>query len=175
MTDQQNPAAGSSTDPAKAAATARETDPARERALARARAYPRHWVADVLASDGGVVHLRPIVPEDAEGIVAFHSKLSERTRYLRYFGPYPTISKNFFLLNCRRRLFLATLHLPVGFVVVFAGFVILDHHHLLHGANSAPRATSSWPVALRSAALSFAMSAVRRLGATSSSRSARIE
>ncbi|WP_051989728.1 bifunctional GNAT family N-acetyltransferase/acetate--CoA ligase family protein [Gordonia soli] len=53
--------------------------------------YPRHWIADVLASDGGVVHLRPIVPDDADRIVDFHSKLSERTRYLRYFGPTPTL------------------------------------------------------------------------------------
>ncbi len=34
--------------------------------------FPRHWIADVLAVDGGVVHLRPIVPEDADGLVAFH-------------------------------------------------------------------------------------------------------
>ncbi|GEE02600.1 GNAT family N-acetyltransferase [Gordonia spumicola] len=53
--------------------------------------YPRHWVADVLASDGGVVHLRPIVPADADALVAFHNGLSERTRYLRYFGPTPTL------------------------------------------------------------------------------------
>uniref|UniRef100_UPI003D901013 bifunctional acetate--CoA ligase family protein/GNAT family N-acetyltransferase n=1 Tax=Gordonia sp. B7-2 TaxID=3420932 RepID=UPI003D901013 len=53
--------------------------------------YPRHWIADVLASDGGVVHLRPIVPDDADRIVEFHSKLSERTRYMRYFGPTPTL------------------------------------------------------------------------------------
>jgi len=53
--------------------------------------YPRHWVADVLASDGGVVHLRPIVPADADALVEFHNGLSERTRYLRYFGPTPTL------------------------------------------------------------------------------------
>lgn len=53
--------------------------------------FPRHWIADVLASDGGVVHLRPIVPEDADALVRFHSGLSERTRYLRYFGPFPHI------------------------------------------------------------------------------------
>ncbi len=53
--------------------------------------YPRHWIADVLASDGGVVHLRPILPDDAERIVRFHSGLSERTRYMRYFGPTPTL------------------------------------------------------------------------------------
>jgi acyl-CoA synthetase (NDP forming)/GNAT superfamily N-acetyltransferase len=53
--------------------------------------YPAAWEADVVASDGGVVHLRPIRPEDADALVAFHGKLSERTRYLRYFGPYPRI------------------------------------------------------------------------------------
>ena len=54
--------------------------------------YPRHWEADVVASDGGVVHLRPMLPGDADAILAFHARLSERTRYLRYFGPYPHIS-----------------------------------------------------------------------------------
>lgn len=53
--------------------------------------FPRHWEADVLASDGGTVHLRPITPDDADALVVFHGKLSERTRYLRYFGPYPTM------------------------------------------------------------------------------------
>ncbi|WAL67443.1 GNAT family N-acetyltransferase [Amycolatopsis cynarae] len=53
--------------------------------------YPRSWEADVVLSDGGTVHLRPIVPSDADGLVAFHGRLSERTRYLRYFGAYPRI------------------------------------------------------------------------------------
>ncbi|GAA2340545.1 bifunctional GNAT family N-acetyltransferase/acetate--CoA ligase family protein [Saccharopolyspora halophila] len=53
------------------------------------RDYPRHWEADVVLSDGGTVHLRPIVPEDADKLVTFHSRLSDRTRYYRYFGPYP--------------------------------------------------------------------------------------
>ncbi len=53
------------------------------------REPPRHWEADVVLSDGGTVHLRPITPEDAEQLVAFHSRLSDRTRYYRYFGPYP--------------------------------------------------------------------------------------
>lgn len=55
--------------------------------------YPRSWEADVVLSDGGTVHLRPIVPEDAERLVALHGSLSERTRYLRYFGPYPRMSQ----------------------------------------------------------------------------------
>lgn len=53
---------------------------------------PAQWFGDVLAADGGVVRIRPIVPADAAALHAFHDKLSERTRYLRYFGPYPRIS-----------------------------------------------------------------------------------
>ena len=55
-------------------------------AASSAPAYPRHWEADVVAWDGGVVHLRPILPSDADAIVDFHSRLSERTRYLRAAG-----------------------------------------------------------------------------------------
>jgi acyl-CoA synthetase (NDP forming)/GNAT superfamily N-acetyltransferase len=47
--------------------------------------------ADVLLSDGSTVHLRPIRPADAPAIVEFHSRMSDRTRYLRYFSPYPRI------------------------------------------------------------------------------------
>ena len=47
--------------------------------------------ADVLLSDGSAVHLRQIQPSDAEAIVQFHSRMSDRTRYLRYFSPYPRI------------------------------------------------------------------------------------
>ncbi|GAA4542770.1 GNAT family N-acetyltransferase [Pseudonocardia xishanensis] len=53
--------------------------------------YPRQWEADIVASDGRIVHLRPIVPSDADALLAFHQQLSDRTRYLRYFGPYPRI------------------------------------------------------------------------------------
>jgi acyl-CoA synthetase (NDP forming)/GNAT superfamily N-acetyltransferase len=56
-------------------------------------AYPRHWEADLVLSDGGTVHLRPITPDDADKLLAFHGRLSERTRYFRYFGPYPRIPK----------------------------------------------------------------------------------
>jgi acyl-CoA synthetase (NDP forming)/GNAT superfamily N-acetyltransferase len=53
--------------------------------------YPRNWEADVVLSDGGTVHLRPITPDDGEKLLEFHGRLSERTRYFRYFGPYPRI------------------------------------------------------------------------------------
>ena len=57
-----------------------------------ARAYPRQWEADVVASDGGTVHLRPITPDDADALVALHERLSDQTRYFRFFGPYPHLS-----------------------------------------------------------------------------------
>lgn len=53
---------------------------------------PPHWEADVVVADGGTVHLRPIRPTDAEDLVAFHTGLSDRTRYLRFFSAYPRIS-----------------------------------------------------------------------------------
>src|SRR4051812_7278073 len=53
--------------------------------------YPPHWEADVVVSDGGTLHLRPITPDNAEALVRFHAGLSIRTRYLRYFSAYPTI------------------------------------------------------------------------------------
>jgi acyl-CoA synthetase (NDP forming)/GNAT superfamily N-acetyltransferase len=55
--------------------------------------YPGHWEADLVLTDGGTVHLRPIIPDDAPRIVALHGKLSERTRYFRYFSAYPRISE----------------------------------------------------------------------------------
>ncbi len=50
---------------------------------------PAHWEADVIVSDGGTIHIRPIRPSDADALVAFHGGLSQRTRYLRYFSAYP--------------------------------------------------------------------------------------
>src|SRR5215813_5815220 len=47
--------------------------------------------SDVLLADGSTVHIRPITPEDADALVALHSRFSERTRYLRYFSAYPRI------------------------------------------------------------------------------------
>ncbi|MBA3367702.1 MAG: GNAT family N-acetyltransferase [Geodermatophilaceae bacterium] len=54
--------------------------------------YPLEWEADVVAADGGTVHIRPITPADADGLLGLHARSSERTRYLRFFGPYPRVS-----------------------------------------------------------------------------------
>ncbi|HKN43073.1 MAG TPA: GNAT family N-acetyltransferase, partial [Propionibacteriaceae bacterium] len=54
--------------------------------------YPREWEADVLLADGGVAHLRPIRPSDADRLVSFYDRVSPQSKYLRFFAPYPRLS-----------------------------------------------------------------------------------
>jgi GNAT superfamily N-acetyltransferase len=54
--------------------------------------YPSQWEADVVMTDGGTGQLRPIQPEDAERLVAFHNRLSAETIRYRFFAPHPTLS-----------------------------------------------------------------------------------
>ncbi|WP_426566696.1 GNAT family N-acetyltransferase [Angustibacter sp. McL0619] len=55
--------------------------------------YPAHWEADVVLRDGGVVHLRPIRPDDAEAVEAFHAGQSAESIYLRFFAPLQRLSE----------------------------------------------------------------------------------
>jgi acetyltransferase len=49
------------------------------------RAYPTKYVAPWTMKDSTGVNIRPIRPEDEPAMVRFHSTLSERSVYLRYF------------------------------------------------------------------------------------------
>ncbi|WP_040339753.1 bifunctional GNAT family N-acetyltransferase/acetate--CoA ligase family protein [Candidatus Blastococcus massiliensis] len=53
---------------------------------------PPHWEADIVAADGGTVHLRPICPEDADGLTGLMERSSDQTRYYRFFGPMKRLS-----------------------------------------------------------------------------------
>jgi len=53
---------------------------------------PRHWEADVLLRDGRTAHLRPIRPEDAELMVDFYGRVSDESKYFRFFSPMPKLS-----------------------------------------------------------------------------------
>ena len=55
-------------------------------------AYPASWETDVVLSDGQTVHVRPIVPDDADRLVRFHSRQSPESIYFRYFSPRPELS-----------------------------------------------------------------------------------
>ncbi|MBM7513467.1 acyl-CoA synthetase (NDP forming)/RimJ/RimL family protein N-acetyltransferase [Nocardioides cavernae] len=54
---------------------------------------PRHWEADVLLRDGRTAHIRPIQPEDRELLVEFYSRVSEQSKYYRFFSPMPELSE----------------------------------------------------------------------------------
>lgn len=54
---------------------------------------PRHWEADVLLRDGRTAHIRPIQPEDAELLVEFYSRVSDESKYYRFFSPMPQLSE----------------------------------------------------------------------------------
>lgn len=49
--------------------------------------YPASWEADVVLRDGTTTHVRPIRPEDADALQAFHVAQSEASTYLRFFAP----------------------------------------------------------------------------------------
>ena len=47
--------------------------------------YPAHWEADVVLRDGSTAHLRPIRPDDADGLARMHGAQSQTSIYLRFF------------------------------------------------------------------------------------------
>lgn len=54
--------------------------------------YPAHWEADVVLRDGGTARIRPITPDDADRLVSFYEKVSDESKYYRFFAPYPRLS-----------------------------------------------------------------------------------
>ncbi|MBT2211038.1 GNAT family N-acetyltransferase [Actinomadura sp. NEAU-AAG7] len=54
--------------------------------------YPDQWEADVVLSDGGTAHLRPIRSEDAEILRVFYARLSPESIYYRFFSPRPSLT-----------------------------------------------------------------------------------
>ncbi len=48
--------------------------------------YPKELERDATLKDGTVVHLRPIRPDDAPGLVALFDRLSQHTAYQRFFS-----------------------------------------------------------------------------------------
>ena len=54
--------------------------------------YPAEFEADVVLRDGATAHLRPITPDDADLLVAFYARVSEQSKYYRFFAPYPQLS-----------------------------------------------------------------------------------
>ena len=53
---------------------------------------PEHWEADAVLGDGGLVHIRPIRPDDGDRLRRFHAGLSAQTVYNRFFVAMPALS-----------------------------------------------------------------------------------
>src|SRR6476646_10764101 len=51
------------------------------------------WEAAVVLRDGSVAHVRPIRPDDADGIRRFHAKQSPESIYMRFFAPIKQLSE----------------------------------------------------------------------------------
>lgn len=54
--------------------------------------YPHDLERDVVGSRGLRYHVRPIRPDDAERLVAFHQLLSTQSVYMRFFTFHPSLS-----------------------------------------------------------------------------------
>ncbi|MDO9494378.1 MAG: GNAT family N-acetyltransferase, partial [Nocardioides sp.] len=54
---------------------------------------PSHWEADVLLRDGRTAHIRPIAANDADLLVEFYSRVSDESKYYRFFSPMPRLSE----------------------------------------------------------------------------------
>ncbi|MDO4760444.1 MAG: GNAT family N-acetyltransferase [Corynebacterium sp.] len=50
------------------------------------------WEADVILNDGGIATLRPARQSDREAIIEFYSRVSPKSKYLRFFSTHPTLS-----------------------------------------------------------------------------------
>jgi len=56
-------------------------------------AAPAHWTADVVLRDGRTAHIRPITADDKELLVDFYGRVSDESKYYRFFSPMPTLSE----------------------------------------------------------------------------------
>ena len=54
--------------------------------------FPREWEADVVLRDGRPARVRPIRPSDADRLVAFYGRVSDQSKYFRFFAAYPSLS-----------------------------------------------------------------------------------
>jgi acyl-CoA synthetase (NDP forming)/RimJ/RimL family protein N-acetyltransferase len=52
----------------------------------------REWEFDAVLADGSTAHVRPIRPDDGDRLVDLHARMSDRSRYFRFFSPKPRLT-----------------------------------------------------------------------------------
>lgn len=50
------------------------------------------WEADVVLNDGGIATLRPVTPADRDKILEFYTRVSDHSKYLRFFSTHPSLT-----------------------------------------------------------------------------------
>ncbi len=55
--------------------------------------YPAEYELDTVLADGDVIQVRPIKPDDADQLIAFHGRLSTQSRYFRFFRVKDTLER----------------------------------------------------------------------------------
>jgi GNAT superfamily N-acetyltransferase len=88
--------------------------------------YPKELERDASLKDGTVIHLRPIRPDDAPGLVALFDRLSQQTAYQRFFSVLkrlpPAYARVFANVNYRQRLaIVAERETPTGSELIGVG------------------------------------------------------
>ena len=88
--------------------------------------YPKELERDASLKDGTVIHLRPIRPDDAPGLVALFDRLSQQTAYQRFFSVLkrlpPAYARVFANVNYRQRLaIVAERETPAGSELIGVG------------------------------------------------------
>ena len=56
------------------------------------RQLHENWEADVILNDGGIASLRPIRRSDTEELRRFYSRVSDHSKYLRFFAAHPVLT-----------------------------------------------------------------------------------
>jgi GNAT superfamily N-acetyltransferase len=88
--------------------------------------YPKELERDASLKDGTVIHLRPIRPDDAPGLVALFDRLSQQTAYQRFFSVLkrlpPAYARVFANVDYRHRLaIVAERETPTGSELIGVG------------------------------------------------------
>ena len=106
--------------------------------------YPAEYEVDAVITDGEVVQVRPIRPDDAEGLIRFFSSMGPESRYFRFFQIKQTLepaeAEYFSTVDYRNRMALVALddneiiavarydRLPDEPTVAEVAFMVADRH-----------------------------------------------
>ncbi|MBL8150196.1 MAG: GNAT family N-acetyltransferase [Blastocatellia bacterium] len=86
-------------------------------------AYPEYYESDVVLRDGSTIRLRPIKPEDKEGLIDLYKNLSKESLYFRFFTiPEPTDEILNYLTNVDYKDHFALVAVTAGHVVAVARY-----------------------------------------------------